>query len=93
VHSTGHASRLDRFPHGARPAPFGSPDYSQEELIAEFGAAFLCGHCEIFPRTAEHQAAYIAGWLSVLKGDKRLLPIAASQAQRATDYILGTPTA
>lgn len=89
VHSTGHASRLNRPTLSSAPAPFGSPDYSEEELVAEFGSAFLCAHAEIFPRTAENQAAYIAGWLQVLKGDKRLLPIAASRAQKAADYILG----
>lgn len=88
VHSTGHPSRLARATLGT-PAPFGSPDYSREELVAEFGAAFLCGHAGISPRTVENSAAYIRGWLAVLKGDKRLLPIAASQAQRAADFILG----
>ena len=41
---------------------------------------------------AENTAAYIQGWLSVLKGDRRFLPIAASQAQRAADFILGDST-
>lgn len=90
VHSTGHPLRLDR-PGATQPAPFGSPDYSREELVAELGAAFLSGHTGIFPRTAENQAAYVAGWLAALRGDKRLLPIAAAQAQRAADFILQTP--
>lgn len=89
VHSTGHVSRLARPTLGA-PPPFGTPDYSKEELVAEFGAAFLCGHAGIFTATAENQTAYINGWLAVLKKDKRLLPIAAAQAQRAADFILGT---
>jgi antirestriction protein ArdC len=93
VHSTGHISRLNRATLSASPAPFGSPDYSKEELVAEFGAAFLCGHAGIFPRVAENSAAYIDGWLRVLKQDKRLLPIAASQAQRAADYILNAAPA
>lgn len=88
IHSTGHASRLARSNVGA-PAPFGTGDYSKEELVAEFGAAFLCGHAGIFPSTADSQASYIDGWLSVLKKDKRLLPIAAAQAQRAADFVLG----
>jgi len=90
VHSTGHPARLARTSLGT-PAPFGTPDYSKEELVAEFGAAFLCAHAGIFPRTAEHQAAYINGWLRVLRQDKRLLPIAAAQAQKAADFILGAP--
>lgn len=88
THSTGHASRLSRASLGT-PAPFGSPDYSKEELVAEFGAAFLCAQAGIFPATVESQASYIQGWLAVLKKDKRLLPIAAGQAQRAADFILG----
>lgn len=88
VHSTGHASRLAR-PSLGTPTPFGTPDYSKEELVAEFGAAFLCAHAGIFPHVADNQAAYINGWLSALKKDKRLLPIAAAQAQRAADFILG----
>lgn len=89
VHSTGHPSRLAR-PSLGTPAPFGTPDYSKEELVAEFGASFLCAHTGIFPETAENQAAYINGWLAVLKKDKRLLPLAAAQAQRAADFILGS---
>ncbi len=92
THSTGHPARLDRGLTQA-PAPFGSPDYSREELVAEFGAAFLCGHVGLFPRVAENSAAYIDGWLRALKGDRRLLPIAASQAQRAADFILGAAPA
>jgi len=88
THATGHPSRLGR-PFVTAPAPFGTPDYSREELVAEFGAAFLCAHAGIFPRTAENQAAYLDGWLRVLKGDKRLLPVAAAQAQKAADFILG----
>lgn len=86
IHSTGHSSRLAR-PSLGIPAPFGSPDYSREELVAEFGAAFLCAHAGIFPTTVENQASYIQGWLAVLKGDTRLLPVAAGQAQRAADFI------
>lgn len=89
VHSTGHPSRLARSTLGT-PAPFGTPDYSREELVAEFGAAFLCAHAGIFPVTADNQAAYIDGWLRILKQDKRLLPLAAAQAQKAADFILGT---
>lgn len=41
VHATGHTSRLGR--KGiTNPTYFGSHDYSQEELVAEFGASMLC---------------------------------------------------
>lgn len=87
THSTGHSSRVGR--KGIlEPSYFGSHEYSKEELIAEMGAAFLCGHAGIEQRTIENSAAYIAGWLKALKNDKKLLVMAAAQAQHASDYIL-----
>jgi antirestriction protein ArdC len=87
THSTGHKSRLDRG-LGERLAPFGSPDYSREELIAEMGAAFLCACAGIEPATLDNSAAYLASWVEVLKGDSGIAVHAAAQAQRAADYIL-----
>jgi len=87
VHCTGHASRVGR--KGIlEPSYFGSHEYSKEELVAEMGAAFLCGVAGIEQRTIENSAAYIAGWLKALKNDKKLLVMAAAQAQHASDYIL-----
>ena len=89
THSTGHKSRLDRHKDDQAWAPFGSCDYSKEELVAEMGAAFLCGMCDIENETIDSSAAYIEGWLRKLKNDKKLVVHAAAQAQKATDYILG----
>ena len=89
THSTGHSSRLNR-PGATEAVSFGSADYSREELIAEMGAAFICGHCGIESATIENSASYIAGWLRRLRGDHRLVVTAAAQAQKAADYILGT---
>jgi len=44
-------------------APFGSPTYSFEEMIAEMSAAYLCAEGGISPTVPENQAAYITGWL------------------------------
>ena len=88
THSTGHESRLKRL-NTDKLAAFGSKDYSQEELVAEMGAAFLSGHCQIENRTIDNSAAYIQGWLRKLKNDKRLVVFAAAQAQKAADFILG----
>ncbi|MEZ6061098.1 MAG: zincin-like metallopeptidase domain-containing protein [Planctomycetaceae bacterium] len=88
-HSTGHSSRLDRGLDSS-PAPFGSPDYSREELVAEISAAFLCAAAGISPPTIEQSAAYINNWIGVLKGDKRLVVSAAGAAQKSADRILGT---
>ncbi|MDE0614544.1 MAG: zincin-like metallopeptidase domain-containing protein [bacterium] len=88
AHSTGHPSRLAR--EGYRTAArFGSERYSQEELVAEFGAAFLGGEAGIDPSRVEQSAAYIASWLRVLDDDRRLVVVAAGQGQRASDHILG----
>jgi antirestriction protein ArdC len=86
-HSTGHESRLNR--HGLETgiAAFGSATYSREELAAEFAAAFVCNEAGI-SNTLDNSAAYIAGWAKAIKKDKRLVVAAASQGQRAADYIL-----
>jgi antirestriction protein ArdC len=88
VHSTGHASRLNR--KGiTQPNSFGSKDYSKEELIAEIGASFLCAHTSIDrPEIVENSAAYLQGWLSVLKADKKLIFKAAAAAQKAVNFLL-----
>jgi antirestriction protein ArdC len=87
-HSTGHSTRLDR-KIDTDPKPFGSSDYGKEELVAEMSAAFLCGHAGIHPTVIGNQAAYLDGWLKVIKADKKLVIAAAGQAQRSADWIRG----
>lgn len=87
AHATGHKSRLDRGIE--KPTFFGSYDYSLEELVAEMTSAMLCGHVNIAPKTLDNSAAYIASWLRKFENDNRVLISAASQAQKASDYILG----
>lgn len=88
THSTGHPSRLNR-DEILKVTLFGSHDYSKEELVAEMGSAFLCGHCGIEPAVIENQAAYIQSWLKKLQSNKKWLVYAAAKAQKATDFILG----
>ena len=83
VHSTGHESRLDRDLKSYR---MDKESYSKEELVAEMGASFLCSMCGI-DKTAS-SASYIKGWASAIKGDKKLIISAASQARKAVDYIM-----
>lgn len=64
-------------------APLGSSIYSLEELVAEFSAAYLCAEAGISPAVLLNQAAYIEGWLAKLRSDKRMVVIAAAQAQKA----------
>jgi hypothetical protein len=87
THSTGHLSRLNR-KEITEPGHFRTDPYSREELVAEMGAAFLCGHCEIEDKTVDQSAAYIQNWLEQLKDDRRLVVHAAAQAQKACDFIL-----
>lgn len=90
THSTGHKSRLNRFDNNTKLAPFGSEDYSKEELVAEMGSAFLCNTAGIETNgTLRNSAAYLQSWLNVLKGDKKFIVSAASKAQKAVNYILG----
>jgi antirestriction protein ArdC len=87
THSTGHRKRLNRH-EKFKDHRFGSKDYSLEELVAEMGAAYLCGLCEIENKTIDNSAAYIQSWLSKLKSDNRFIIQASSYAQKAVDYIL-----
>ena len=88
AHSTGHATRLHR-ENFDNPVSFGSESYSKEELIAEMTAAMLCGIAGIEQRILENSAAYLKTWIARLKSDSRLLVSAASQAQKAADFIQG----
>jgi antirestriction protein ArdC len=88
THSTGAASRLNRETL-SKPAAFGSKDYAREELIAEMGAAYLCGISGIAHATIENSAAYIQGWRISISKDSHLVVMAAAQAQKAVNYIMG----
>jgi antirestriction protein ArdC len=92
AHSSGHPKRLHR-ENFDNPAHFGSESYSKEELIAEMSAAMLCGVAGIEQKTIENSAAYLKTWITRLKSDSRLLVSAASQAQKAADFIQGKTAA
>jgi antirestriction protein ArdC len=81
-HWTAHPSRLNRdLQHR-----FGPSTYAREELIAELTSAFLCAHLNIAPQI--RHADYLGHWLQILKEDSRAIFHAASQASKATDFIL-----
>jgi antirestriction protein ArdC len=92
AHGSGHRTRLNR-ESIIEAAPFGSPVYCREELVAEMCVAFLCAEADISPVIIENQAAYIQGWLARLRDDRRLVILAAAQAQDAAEYILGRTAA
>jgi antirestriction protein ArdC len=96
AHSTGHQSRLARktLLENKGMASFGTEakTYFQEELVAEMTAAFLGAHAGIIEDDFENSAAYLKSWLDVLKvsNHKKWLVQAASEAQKAANYILNT---
>ncbi|OOQ57374.1 ArdC family protein [Mucilaginibacter pedocola] len=83
VHWSGAKHRLDR----TKGKKFGDQNYAVEELVAEFGAAFLCAGFGIATVEKGDHAAYIDHWLKVLKENNRYLVTAASEASKAVDYL------
>lgn len=82
IHWTGAKHRLDRL---ARCSD--RKGYAFEELVAEIGNCFLCARLGLKP-DFEQSAAYVAGWLSAMKSDNRAIFRAASEAQKAVDFVL-----
>ena len=85
THWTGSQTRLNR-QFGKR---FGDEAYAFEELVAEFGAAFLAAHVGFIDATIEGHAHYLDSWVAMLKKDKQALFTAAKHASEAADYLLG----
>lgn len=83
THWSGAAHRLER----TKGRKHGDSDYAYEELVAELGAAMLCATLGISSSTRPDHAQYIDGWLKALKSDKKFIFSAASQAQKAADYL------
>lgn len=82
VHWTGHKSRLDRL--GRNPCAY-------EELVAEFGSAFLCARfgLEGVKRVGEspsNTARYVKRWAQGVTAD--LFLDAVGQANKAVNYIV-----
>jgi antirestriction protein ArdC len=83
THWSGAAHRLAR---NLR-ARFGDHAYAMEELIAEFGAAFLCADLAIANEPRLDHASYVSSWLRVLNEDHTALFTAASKASVAATYL------
>mgnify|MGYP001453425990 CR=1 FL=1 len=82
THWTGHESRLDRnFKTGT-----GTKDYAAEELVAELGAAMLCGSLGISPEPRPDHAKYLNNWIERLKNEPKAIFTAAAKAQAAANY-------
>ncbi len=89
VHSTGHDSRLARKGVAEMSELSDRPLNSSEDLVADIGLCFLLSAVGVHT-VFKNSAGYMDGWLAKLKEDKKLVIIAASRAQKAVDYILGT---
>lgn len=95
AHATGHQSRLNRPTltenRGMHVVGSDKKIYCQEELVAEMTAAFLGAHAGIVEDGQENSAAYLKGWMTVLRvhDHRTWLVKAAAEAQRAANYILG----
>ena len=85
AHSTGHSSRLAR-DSMKKIANFGDHAYSEEELVAEFTSAMLCGKAEIEKVVIENQAAYIKHWSNKL--EPKMIVYATRSAKKAFSYIV-----
>jgi len=83
THWSGAAHRLAR---NLR-TRFGDHAYAMEELIAEFGAAFLCADLAIANEPRLDHASYVSSWLRVLNEDRTALFTAASRASVAATYL------
>ena len=84
IHSTGHGSRCDR----RLASKFEREPYAAEELIAEMGAAMLCGILGVNATVREDHAKYIKSWLTVLRGDNSAIFTAASMANKAITWMM-----
>jgi len=86
---------LHEFGHSTGPAmgrkmgnAAGTPDYANEELVAELTSSFMAVELGIVrnPSSHENHAAYLKSWLGALKDDKTLITKAANQASKATEF-------
>ena len=84
THWTGHKSRLDR----TKLKNDESLGYAFEELVAELGA-YRASQLLDCPNEAENHASYLENWLGALESDPSYLWKAASQAEKAAQYLVG----
>lgn len=82
-HWTGHGTRLGRSFVGQ----FRDPEYAKEELVAELAAAYVLAANNLPGISRRSHAAYLRGWLDILKDDPEAFPRAANLGQSAADYL------
>lgn len=82
AHWTGHPTRLNR-PLNTK---FGSEDYAREELRAEIASLLLAGEFGVKKELGQH-AAYIEGWIKLLKNNPLEIYLASNEAHKISSYI------
>ena len=87
THWTGHKDRLNRVDCNPFKEDSYKKQYAFEELVAEFGSAFLCSSLGMTKTPIENHSQYIKGWIQNLKDKPALLMKATAQAQKATDLM------
>ena len=89
IHSTGHTSRLKR-KSLVDIKRSGDELYSKEELVAEIGAWYLTGLCNLDPKdNMINSQAYINGWVKKLQEQEKEVIYAMSQALKGVELIIG----
>ena len=84
AHSTGTENRLNRV-KGDR---FGDPKYAKEELVAELTAANTGYALGFDKRILDNNAAYLDGWISVLKENPKFIISVMADVNKASNMVL-----
>ena len=84
AHSTGTENRLNRV-KGDR---FGDPKYAKEELVAELTAANTGYSLGFDKRILDNNAAYLDGWISVLKENPKFIVSVMADVNKASNMVL-----
>lgn len=98
AHSTGHSKRRDRHDGDSELAPFGSPRYAYEELVAEIAACLIAAGTDLAEQfqdayaregtEAQNSAAYLRSWLNAISENPSVLYRASEEAEHAYKYAL-----
>lgn len=84
AHSTGHPSRLDRL----KPAAFGSPEYTKEELVAELTSAMVGNTLGFDRRISDNNVAYLQNWTSALRKEPKFIVSVMADVNKASRIII-----
>jgi len=84
AHSTGTEERLNR----VKGDKFGDPKYAKEELVAELTAANVGYAMGFDRRILDNNAAYLDGWISVLKENPKFIVSVMADVNKASNMVL-----